>query len=95
MSNYKVEDEANKLTIEEMNGYDMYKDIDQAFAERQGKTYTGGYVRGLPFGLKLSNETASTNHRSRPGESMFYGNLISPRSVFKARFIEADLVQAS
>jgi salicylate hydroxylase len=55
MSNYKVEDEANKLTIEEMNGYDMYKDIDQAFAERQGKTYTGRYVRGLPFGLKLSN----------------------------------------
>ncbi|CAG5156601.1 uncharacterized protein ALTATR162_LOCUS4398 [Alternaria atra] len=55
MSNYKVEDEAKKLTIEEMNGYDMYKDIDQAFAEREGRKYTDTYVRGLPFGLKLSN----------------------------------------
>ena len=55
MSNYKVEDEAKKLTIEEMNGYDMYKDIDQAFAERKGRTYTDKYIRGLPFGLKLSN----------------------------------------
>ncbi|KAF2793430.1 FAD/NAD(P)-binding domain-containing protein [Melanomma pulvis-pyrius CBS 109.77] len=55
LSNYKVEDEAKKLTIEEMNGYDMYKDINQAFAERQGIPYTEKYVRGLPFGLKLSN----------------------------------------
>jgi salicylate hydroxylase len=38
-----------------MNGYDMYRDIDQAFAERRGMTYTGSYVKGLPFGLKLSN----------------------------------------
>lgn len=50
-----MEDEAKKLTIEEMNGYDMYKDIDQAFAERRGEPYKDGYVRGLPFGLKLSN----------------------------------------
>jgi salicylate hydroxylase len=55
MSNYKVEDEAKKLTIEEMNGYDMHKDIDQAFAERDRRPYTGRYVKGLPFGLKLSN----------------------------------------
>ena len=55
ISNYKVEDEAKKLTIEEMNGYDMYKDIDQALAESQGKTYMDRYARGLPFGLKLSN----------------------------------------
>jgi salicylate hydroxylase len=55
MSNYKVEDEAKKLTIEEMNGYDMYKDIDQAFAEMHGKPYSDRYVRGLPFGLTLSN----------------------------------------
>ncbi|KAF3043273.1 hypothetical protein E8E11_000457 [Didymella keratinophila] len=34
-SNYKVEDEKKRLTIEEMNGYEMYKDIDQAFAERR------------------------------------------------------------
>ena len=55
MAGYKVEDEANKLTIEEMNGYDMYKDIDQALIERRGQTYTGKHIRGLPFGLKLSN----------------------------------------
>ena len=54
MSNYKVEDEKKKLTIEEMNGYNMYKDIDQAFAERRGVPYTDKYVRGLPFGLQLS-----------------------------------------
>ncbi|KAF1834807.1 salicylate hydroxylase-like protein [Decorospora gaudefroyi] len=54
-SNYKVEDEAKKLTIEEMNGYDMYKDIDQAFAEMKGRAYTDKYFKGLPFGLKLSN----------------------------------------
>lgn len=52
---YKVEDESKKLTIEEMNGYDMYKDIDQAFAERHGMPYTDKYIKGLPFGLKLSN----------------------------------------
>ncbi|KAI4658037.1 uncharacterized protein J4E78_006427 [Alternaria triticimaculans] len=55
MANYKVEDEAKKLTIEEMNAYDMYKDIDQAFAEMDGVAYTDRYVRGLPFGLRLSN----------------------------------------
>jgi salicylate hydroxylase len=55
IKNYKVEDEKNKLTIEEMNGYDMYKDIDQAWAERLGVPYEEKYIRGLPFGLKLSN----------------------------------------
>lgn len=55
MSNYKVEDEAKKLTIEEMNAYDMYKDIDQAYAEMDGVAYTDRYIRGLPFGLRLSN----------------------------------------
>ena len=43
------------MTIEEMNGYDMYKDIEQALAEMQGRTYTDKYLKGLPFGLKLSN----------------------------------------
>lgn len=38
-----------------MNAYDMFKDIDQAFAERDGLPYTDKYVRGLPFGLELSN----------------------------------------
>ncbi|KAH6870838.1 hypothetical protein BKA58DRAFT_316469 [Alternaria rosae] len=55
MSNYKVEDESKKLTIEEMNAYDMYKDIDQAYAEMDGVAYTDRYIRGLPFGLRLSN----------------------------------------
>jgi salicylate hydroxylase len=50
-----VEDESKKLTIEEMNGYDMYKDIDQAFAEKRGVPYTDGYIKGLPVGFKLSN----------------------------------------
>lgn len=50
-----MEDEAKKLTIEEMNAYDMYKDIDQAFAERRGQTYTDTYIKGLPVGLKMSN----------------------------------------
>jgi salicylate hydroxylase len=38
-----------------MNGYDMYRDIDQAFAEKDGRAYTDKFVRGLPFGLELSN----------------------------------------
>ncbi|OAL51479.1 FAD/NAD(P)-binding domain-containing protein [Pyrenochaeta sp. DS3sAY3a] len=55
MSNYKVEDEARKLTIEEMNGYDMYKDVEQALAEKKGEQYNDKYIRGLPFGLELPN----------------------------------------
>lgn len=55
IANYKVENEAKKLTIEEMNGYDMYKDIEQAIAEKRGVKYTDKFVKGLPFGLKLSN----------------------------------------
>lgn len=55
MANYKVEDESKKLTIEEMNGYDMYRDIEQKIAEAKGVEYTGEYVKGLPFGLKMSN----------------------------------------
>jgi salicylate hydroxylase len=47
-SNYRVEDEKRKLAIEEMNGYDMYKDIDRAFAERRGVPYTD--ICGLPSG---------------------------------------------
>lgn len=55
MSTYQVEDEKKKLTIEEMNGYDMYKDIDQAFAEKREVQYTDKFNRGLPFGLDLGN----------------------------------------
>jgi salicylate hydroxylase len=38
-----------------MNGYDMYKDVDQAVAESKGLPYTDKFVRGLPFGLELGN----------------------------------------
>ncbi|GME26523.1 salicylate hydroxylase [Neofusicoccum parvum] len=51
---YKVEDEKAKLTIEEMNAYDMYKDIDEAIARKKGSPYTDKWVKGLPFGLQLS-----------------------------------------
>jgi salicylate hydroxylase len=46
-----------KLTLEEMKGYDMYKDIEQALAERRGLSYSYTYVRGLPFELQFSNGT--------------------------------------
>ncbi|KAJ4382967.1 hypothetical protein N0V86_002194 [Didymella sp. IMI 355093] len=60
-SNYGVEDEKRKLTIEEMNGYDMYKDIDRAFAERRGVPYTDKYICGLPFGFDSRMGSRSTN----------------------------------
>ncbi|KAH0489487.1 hypothetical protein TgHK011_009914 [Trichoderma gracile] len=50
---YQVEDEKKKLTIEEMNAYDMYKDIEQALAERRGAAFREKYIRGLPVGLEL------------------------------------------
>ncbi|KAF7560224.1 hypothetical protein G7046_g3930 [Stylonectria norvegica] len=53
--NYKVEDEKAKLTIEEMNAYDMYKDISEMLAKRQGKTFTEKFIRGLPIGLEMPN----------------------------------------
>lgn len=52
-----VVDEKKKLTLEEMKRYDMYMDIEQALAERRGLSYSYTYVRGLPFGLQLSNDT--------------------------------------
>ncbi|EFW16279.1 hypothetical protein D8B26_006035 [Coccidioides posadasii str. Silveira] len=33
---YKVKDEKNKLTIEEMNTYDMHKHVEEVFAQRRG-----------------------------------------------------------
>ncbi|KAI8943675.1 hypothetical protein NX059_001659 [Plenodomus lindquistii] len=54
-STCKVEDESKKLTIEEINAYYMYKDIDQAWAERRRILYRDSWSRGLPLGLKLSN----------------------------------------
>ncbi|EOO01029.1 putative salicylate hydroxylase protein [Phaeoacremonium minimum UCRPA7] len=55
LSTYKVEDEKKKLTIEEMNAYDMYKDIEESLAEKRGVPFTDKFTKGLPIGLKLSN----------------------------------------
>ncbi|KAJ0374340.1 hypothetical protein COL26b_007420 [Colletotrichum chrysophilum] len=54
-STYKVEDEKAKLTIEEMNAYDMYKDIEEVIAKRNGTAFTQKFTKGLPIGLKLPN----------------------------------------
>ena len=35
--------------------YDMYQDIEEKLAKRDGKPYTGNFVEGLPTGLELSN----------------------------------------
>ncbi|PWY91915.1 salicylate hydroxylase [Aspergillus sclerotioniger CBS 115572] len=59
---YKVEDEKKKLTIEEMNAYDMHRDIEEVAATQKGLPYTGKFIRGLPVGLKLSNGTIVGEH---------------------------------
>ncbi|EXJ79524.1 salicylate hydroxylase [Capronia epimyces CBS 606.96] len=35
--------------------YDMYRDIEEALAERRGVPFTGKFIRGLPIGLELPN----------------------------------------
>ncbi|KAJ5889294.1 hypothetical protein N7504_010104 [Penicillium tannophilum] len=52
---YKVEDPKNILTIEEMNAYDMYSDINEKLARIAGIEYDDNYVSGLPVGLELPN----------------------------------------
>ncbi|KAI7779453.1 hypothetical protein LA080_000833 [Diaporthe eres] len=52
---YKVADEKQKLTIEEMNAYDMYKAIKESLAEQRHISYTDNYIKGLPIGLEMSN----------------------------------------
>ncbi|KAM3436306.1 hypothetical protein NHJ13734_005139 [Beauveria thailandica] len=54
-STYKVEDEKKKLTIDEMNSYEMYKDVDEMLAKRRGIVFGEKFSRGLPLGLKLPN----------------------------------------
>lgn len=54
-STYTVEDEAKKLTIEEMNAYDMYEDIKEKLALAQGRKYNNRFLAGLPIGLELPN----------------------------------------
>lgn len=41
--------------MEEMNAYDMYKDIEEDLAKKRGVPYHDKYTHGLPFGLKMSN----------------------------------------
>lgn len=50
---YKVANEKDKLTIAEMNAYDMYMDIEEQFAAKRGLEFSGSFAKGLPFGLVL------------------------------------------
>ncbi|KAI1336036.1 salicylate hydroxylase [Xylariaceae sp. FL0016] len=52
---YKVEDEKAKLTIEEMNAYDMYKDVEEQLSKKRGIKYTDKFICGLPIGLEMPN----------------------------------------
>lgn len=52
---YKVEDERQKLTIEEMNAYDMYKDVEEKLLKIRGDKFLAPYISGLPIGLKMPN----------------------------------------
>ncbi|WXC64576.1 hypothetical protein SNK03_010386 [Fusarium graminearum] len=54
VSTYKVENEKEVLTIEEMNTYDMFKDIEEKLAKAKGDKYDG-FINGLPVGLVLPN----------------------------------------
>ncbi|RGP80776.1 salicylate hydroxylase [Fusarium longipes] len=54
VSTYKVENEKEVLTIEEMNTYDMYRDIEEKLAQAKGDKYDG-FINGLPVGLVLPN----------------------------------------
>ncbi|KAJ6062411.1 uncharacterized protein N7446_006531 [Penicillium canescens] len=52
---YVVKSERGKLTIEEMNAYDMLMHIDEVVCRRTGEAYPHKYTGGLPIGLRLSN----------------------------------------
>jgi salicylate hydroxylase len=52
---YKVENEKEKLTIEEMNAYDMFEDVEEKFSELRGQKYVGPFICGLPIGLEMPN----------------------------------------
>lgn len=52
---YKVEDAKKVLTIEEMNAYDMHRDIEEKLAAKRGTTYNAKFLCGLPIGLELPN----------------------------------------
>lgn len=44
---YKVQDESQKLTIEEMNAYNMYMDIEEHLAKKRGEEFTKNFKNGL------------------------------------------------
>ncbi|PNY23449.1 Uncharacterized protein TCAP_06609 [Tolypocladium capitatum] len=50
---YRVDDPKKILTIEEMNAYDMHKDVEEQLAARRGVPFAEKFIRGLPVGLKL------------------------------------------
>ncbi|KAL2681396.1 hypothetical protein Neosp_009007 [[Neocosmospora] mangrovei] len=52
---YKVENQKEVLTIEEMNAYDMYKDVEEKLAKKRGEKYLGKFLCGLPLGMELPN----------------------------------------
>jgi salicylate hydroxylase len=37
------------------HSYDMYKDIEEALAQRRGIPFTDKFIGGLPIGLELPN----------------------------------------
>jgi salicylate hydroxylase len=52
---YSVASERDKLTVEEMNAYDMARDIEEKVALQRGQEYRGAFVGGLPRGLEMPN----------------------------------------
>ncbi|EPE35132.1 FAD/NAD(P)-binding protein [Glarea lozoyensis ATCC 20868] len=50
---YKVENEKAKLTIEEMNAYDMFMDIEEQLAAARNVPFTRNFIKGMPVGLDL------------------------------------------
>ncbi|EHK96489.1 putative 6-hydroxynicotinate 3-monooxygenase [Glarea lozoyensis 74030] len=45
---YKVENEKAKLTIEEMNAYDMFMDIEEQLAAARNVPFTRNFIKGMP-----------------------------------------------
>jgi salicylate hydroxylase len=50
---YKVEDQKKVLTIEEMNAYDMYRDVEEKLAAERGINYSDKFICGLPVGFVI------------------------------------------
>ncbi|KAL2061586.1 hypothetical protein VTL71DRAFT_6963 [Oculimacula yallundae] len=55
VATYKVEDEKAKLTIEEMNAYDIPMDVAERLAVMRGEVFSARFIKGLPIGLELPN----------------------------------------